>query len=150
MQRPNVGVGVGVMMIRDGKILLGLRNPDPVKAGSALHGEGTWTDPGGKLRFGESLGDCACREVAEETGMHLKKARVFCVSEDMVGDAHFVTIGMVADEFEGEPKVMEPDIIEWRWFPLDDLPRPLYPAFKKILDNYLEGRVHRNDVHGKA
>lgn len=41
------GLGVGVMIIKDDQILLGLRNPDKIKASSELQGEGTWTMPGG-------------------------------------------------------------------------------------------------------
>lgn len=42
------GLGVGVMIIKDDQILLGLRNPDKIKASSELQGEGTWTMPGGE------------------------------------------------------------------------------------------------------
>jgi hypothetical protein len=34
-----VGVGFGVMILRDGKVLLGQRHVDPTKADSELHGE---------------------------------------------------------------------------------------------------------------
>ena len=43
------GVGFGVMILKQGRILLGKRHSDPDKADSELHGEGTWTMPGGKL-----------------------------------------------------------------------------------------------------
>ena len=46
-QRPKVGVGI--MILKDGKVLLGKRNDDAEKASSDLHGEGTWTMPGGNL-----------------------------------------------------------------------------------------------------
>jgi 8-oxo-dGTP diphosphatase len=68
-----VGAGVGVMIFSDGKILLGKRHSDPQKADSELHGEGTWTMPGGKLDFGESFEQGACREVFEETGIKLSE-----------------------------------------------------------------------------
>jgi len=137
IEQKKVRVGFGVMMLRDGKVLLGKRHADPAKADSELHGEATWTMPGGKLEFGESFEDGARREVAEETGIRLGSVRVACVNNDMVPDAHFVTIGMIADDFEGEAKVMEPDeITEWRWFPLDALPAPLYFPSAKLLENY--------------
>ena len=40
---------MGIMVMdKNERILLGLRNDDVVKASSELHGEGTWTMPGGK------------------------------------------------------------------------------------------------------
>ncbi|MEI6673270.1 MAG: hypothetical protein WCL02_08415 [bacterium] len=35
----NIGVGFGVMILRDKKVLLGQRHTDPTKADSELHGE---------------------------------------------------------------------------------------------------------------
>ena len=57
------GVGVGVMVLRDNKILLGLKNPDKVKVSTELRGEGTWTMPDGKVEFMETLVDAAKREL---------------------------------------------------------------------------------------
>lgn len=145
MQAPTkkVGIGFGVMMLRDGKLLLGRRHADPEKADSELHGEGTWTMPGGKLEYSESFEEGAAREVKEETGMTLTSARVLCVNNDKNEHAHFVTVGLVADEFTGEPAVMEPDeIVEWKWFALDALPAPLYFPSEKILRNYHEQKFY--------
>ncbi len=141
-----IGAGVGVMFFRNGKVLLGRRHQDPQKADSELHGEGTWTMPGGKLDFGESFEQGACREVFEETGMKLSKEnlKVISVSNDIVEDAHFITIGLFCDNFNGEPKVMEPDeIVEWKWFALDNLPSPIFFPSEKILKNYLNGKFYK-------
>lgn len=138
MEKPKVGVGFGVMVVRDGKVLLGRRHEDPEKADSELHGEGTWTMPGGKLEFGESFEDGARREVLEETGVDIPASslQVICVANDVAGDAHFVTVGLLCGEYPGEPRVMEPDeITEWGWFPLDSLPSPLFFPSREILDN---------------
>ena len=146
IQKPitkKAGVGFGVMMMRDGKILLGKRHADPAKADSELHGEGTWTMPGGKLEFGESFEEGARREVLEETGVKLGATNVICVNNDRVADAHFVTIGLFSEDFTGDAGVMEPDeIVEWRWFELDNLPKPLYFPSAKILENYREGKFY--------
>jgi len=138
------GVGVGVMIVKDGKVLLGKRHIDPQKASSALHGEGTWTMPGGKLHFKEELEEVAFREAFEETGITIdkRKLKIINVSNDIVVDAHFVTVGFLCQDFEGEPKVMEPDeIVEWQWFSLDNLPHPLYFPSEKILKKYLERQL---------
>ena len=66
-------VGVGVMLVKNGKVLLGRRHSDAEKASSELHGEGTWTMPGGKLDFHEELADAGFREVKEETGIEVDK-----------------------------------------------------------------------------
>jgi 8-oxo-dGTP diphosphatase len=140
------GVGFGVMLVKDGKVLLGHRHSDAEKASSELHGEGTWTMPGGKLEFQESPEDGAVREVREEIGLTIEKRalKLVSVSNDMVHDAHFITLGFLCSEFTGEPSVMEPDeITEWRWFPLDALPSPLYFPSERVLKNYREGEIYR-------
>lgn len=132
-----VGVGFGIMLLRDDKVLLGKRHTDPKKADSELNLVGTWTMPGGGLEYGESFEEGATRELMEETGMKLNSVKVICVNEDMNEFAHFVTIGMFCDDFEGEPKVLEPDeITEWDWFDLDDLPEPMYFPSVHVLENY--------------
>lgn len=141
-----VGAGFGVMVLKDGKVLLGHRHSDPEKADSLMHGEGTWTMPGGKLHFGEDLKEAACRELLEETGIKISKdkLKVISVTNDVVYDAHFVTVGFLYQDFEAEPKVMEPDeITEWQWFDLNQLPSPIFFPSEKIIKNYLAREVYK-------
>ncbi len=131
------------------KVLLGQRHPDPVKADSAMHGEGTWTMPGGKLHFGESFEEGACREVMEEIGVKIepKDLKVISLTNDIVSDAHFVTIGMLCEIKDGkcEPRVMEPDeITKWKWFDLNALPKPLFKPSEKVIKNYKAGKIYEN------
>lgn len=142
-----VGVGFGVMVLKEGKVLLDRRHDNPEKASSLMHGEGTWTMPGGKLHFGEDLKEAALRELSEETGLQAQKEdlKIISVTNDIVPDAHFVTIGFLCEKFEGEPKVMEPDeIVKWQWFELDKLPSPLYFPSGKILKNYFDKEIYKN------
>ena len=145
MEKKRVGAGVGVFVLRDGRVLLGRRHDDPEKADSELHGEGTWTMPGGKLEFGESFEQAIVRELLEETGIQAKKIKLISVTNDYVGDAHFITLGFLCTDFEGEPKVMEPDeITEWAWFSLGDLPKKIFKPSEKIMKNFLENEIYKH------
>jgi ADP-ribose pyrophosphatase YjhB (NUDIX family) len=54
-------VGVGAVIVRDGRALIVRRAHEPRK--------GEWSVPGGLLHLGESLADAVRREVREETGL---------------------------------------------------------------------------------
>ncbi|MFA5048100.1 MAG: NUDIX domain-containing protein [Patescibacteria group bacterium] len=142
-EKKKVGAGFGVMFLRDGKVLLGHRHDDPEKASSMLNGAGTWTMPGGKLDFGETFEEGAIREVQEETGLIINKVRVICVNQDIIETVHFITVGLLAEDFFGEPQAMEPDeITEWQWFDLSNLPSPLYFPSAEILENYKQNKFY--------
>ena len=137
------GVGVGVLVLKDNKVLLGLRNSDKEKAGSELQGQGTWTMPGGKVEFMEKLVDAAKRELEEETSLVATNLELLCISDDMTDTAHFVTVGFIAKEYIGEVKAMEPEtILEWKWFSLDELPENLYKPSKKCIEKYKSGIIY--------
>ncbi len=145
-EKKKVGAGFGVMVLRHGKILLGQRHIDPEKADSELSGEGTWTMPGGKMEYGESFEKGAYRELKEETGMEIKDVKVITVENSVGPNAQFITVGMVAEDATGEPKIMEPDeITKWEWFDINNLPKPMFPPSQYIIDCYKKGVFYKND-----
>ena len=141
---PGARVGCAVMLLKDGKVLLGHRHPDPEKASSELHGEGTWTLPGGKVDFGETLLEAAGREVLEECGIEVGDLEIISIGDEIIPGKHFVTIGFLCRDFSGGPEIREPnEITEWKWFEMDKLPSPMFFPAKKIIDNYLDKRLYK-------
>lgn len=133
-ERPKVGIGV--LIVRDGKILLGER------IGS--FGSGTFSLPGGHLEFGESLEETAAREVREETGLENVTIKdLFSVSNDIAYDKHFVTLCFLAESAEGEPFPAEPEKCRvWQWYSPDNLPENIFLPSKKAIQNWLAGTTY--------
>lgn len=124
-------VGVGVLIFRDGRLLLGCRK--------GSHGAGCWSAPGGHLEFGESPEACARREVLEETGLTLGHiVRGPWVNDVFVSEQkHYVTLFCIAHlpAGEGEPENLEPEKCEgWQWFDWHDLPQPLFLPLKNLIE----------------
>jgi 8-oxo-dGTP diphosphatase len=132
--------GNGIVIVnKQGKVLLGKRHDDPIKADSDLHGEGTWSLPGGKIDFGEKAKDSIWREVYEETSIRLNKnkMKIITIQDEIVPDAHYLTLGWLCRDFLGEAKVMEPDeMTKWKWFDINNLPSPLYKPAIPMLKTY--------------
>lgn len=144
MEVKHIRAGCGIMVFNnEGKLLLGLRNDDASKADSELHEEGTWTMPGGNIEYGETFEEAGIREAKEETGLDIKDLEVICVQTDKNEFAHYVSVGMIAHSYEGNPKAMEPDeIIKWDWFSLDCLPENIFSPSKKTIDCYLNKKFY--------
>ena len=124
------GVGVGVCIRKDGKVLMGKR-----KGGWM---PGTWAFPGGKLAMNEGLEECAVREILEETGVKISNIRLAAFTNDIDREEgiHYLTLFYVADWKSGEPLVMEPDKCEeWKWSHWDALPQPLFISTRNLIDS---------------
>ena len=122
-----VRVGVGVFILQsadkdleDPRFLIGKR--------LNAHGAGTWALPGGHLEFGETLEECAAREVEEETGLRAEHLRFLTATNDYMPqeDKHYVTMFMVCDRSDGDarPQIMEAEKCEvWEWASWKDVLR---------------------------
>jgi 8-oxo-dGTP diphosphatase len=134
-QRPKVGVGV--MVLKDGKVLMTKRK--------GSHGAGEYSFPGGHLEYTESFEDCATRETKEECGIEIKNIRFsFLTNVKKYAPKHYVHVGLVADWSSGEPKTMEPEKAgEWKWFDLDKLPdEPIFEFCKLAFGSYKTGKTY--------
>ncbi len=131
-----IKVGVGVLIISNDKVLLGHRVSNYEDTGGIHEGD-SWTCPGGKQEYNETIVECAIRETLEETNLDISDIKVFNAEDDISVDRHFITIHVIANSFRGELKVMEPDKIdEWKWFDLDNLPNNLYSPSRKEIEAF--------------
>lgn len=123
-------VGIGTIIIKDGKVLLGRRVTE--------HGKETWSVPGGHLEFKEEIEEGCIREVKEETNINIKNLKFVTVTNNIFPDEnmHSITIFMRADYDSGEIKVNEPENFrDVGWFDWDNLPQPLFLPMKILVES---------------
>jgi len=127
-----VRVGVGVIINKDKKMLLMKRR--------GSHEAGTWAPPGGHIDFGESIADCAKREVKEEIGIEIKNLKVAGLTEDFFKKEkkHYITIWLISDWKSGKPKICNKEMSKINWFGWNHLPKPLFLPLK----NLIKGKVY--------
>jgi len=101
-------VGVGGVIIEDGRALLIRRGSEPLR--------GEWSIPGGTLELGESLQEGVARELREETGLEVRVLDVIEVFDRIFADEnlpslerkrgprfHFVIVDYLCERIGGEP-----------------------------------------------
>jgi 8-oxo-dGTP diphosphatase len=120
------GVGVGVALVEEGKILLVRRGHDP--------GKGLWAVPGGKVDFGETLREAAVREVREETGLEVEVGRVIWAGEHVSDDVHIVLIDFLGTVTGGALEAAD-DADRAEWVALTEAADyPLTPTMYDLVD----------------
>lgn len=122
-------VGTGVIVEKDGKILIGKR--------LSSHGAGTYMIPGGHLEFGETFEECAAREVLEEAGVAIKNITLVCVRNDIEYGKHYIALGMHAEWESGELHDEAGISEEWEWLDPHQLPEPMFPPTKRNIESWL-------------
>jgi len=134
MAEEHIKVGVGLLILKDGKVLTGKRK--------GSFGAGEYGLVGGHVEYGETLEQAILRELAEECGVQVKNLRMLCVSDLMTyRPRHYVDVGFVADWAGGEPQVLEPDKREaWHWIDIDALPGHLFGTFSEYVEAYKTGK----------
>jgi 8-oxo-dGTP diphosphatase len=111
-------VGVGAVIVQDGRVVLVRRLAEPLK--------GEWSIPGGMLELGEKLREGTAREALEETGLVVDVGEVLDVFDAIYPDAggrtqyHYVLIDFVCRPAGGELQASS-DAAEVRWVAVDEL-----------------------------
>jgi ADP-ribose pyrophosphatase len=116
-QRPIVGVGA--IVIREGKVLLVKRAAAPSR--------GLWAIPGGSLELGETIQKGAEREILEETGIRIKAGAPVYAFDFLEHDErgrlkyHFVIVDVEGEYVAGEVQAAD-DALDARWVSPEELP----------------------------
>ncbi len=105
-------VGVGAVIVQDGRVVVVKRASEPLK--------GRWSVPGGMLELGEKLREATAREVLEETGLQVEVGEVVDVFDAIYVDPagltqyHYVLIDFLCRPIGGELQAGS-DVSEARW-----------------------------------
>jgi 8-oxo-dGTP diphosphatase len=128
---------------RDGALLL-VRHEKPGR-------EPYWVLPGGRLVPGETIPECAERELLEETGLEGRFASVLYVSEFLREGRHTVDVTARVEVWHGkarlgrDPEVgegLDPTLKEVRWVEIRGLEEiPLLPGWikERLLEDAARG-----------
>lgn len=129
-ERPAFPIGVNVLVVKEGKLLLGQRKN--------TSGEGDWGLPGGHLEKGERMEDGARRELEEETGLRADLEFVN-LANGWNREPHYIHASFLARNIQGEPRLMEPEkCSEWKWFSLDNLPKNIFVGHRQTIEAFLK------------
>lgn len=133
-----VVVGVGIIIEKDKKILVGKRIGNHAPGYSIAGG---WVEPG------ETFEEAAIREAKEETNLTIKTPKVICITNNLETfkkeGMHTISIMVLVTQFSGKLKVMEPEKCEsWEWVDPKKLPTPHFDASKNGVKCYLKGKFY--------
>ncbi len=125
-------VGVGAIVIKDGRVLLVKRGIEPSK--------GLWAIPGGSVELGETLQEAAEREIMEETGLVIRAGKPIYtfdfIERDDAGRIrfHFTIVDVIGDYVSGTPNA-DDDALEARWISPGELKElPVSKSTLKVLE----------------
>ena len=111
-------VGVGAVIVSEGKLLLEKRSNEPSK--------GKWTIPGGLVDLGESIEQAVIRETKEETCLDVEGPRLIDVVDNVDLDEagkvkyHFVIVDYIV-KIKGGTVEAASDAEDLRWVPLSEV-----------------------------
>ena len=117
-------------------IVLVRRNDEILLVRDAAWPAGRYSLPAGFLGLGESLEECAAREVKEETGIDITD--ITYVGSQSWPFPSQVMVGFVARYAGGELVVDHTELEDARWFPISGLPTlpPTRSIARRIIDTF--------------
>ncbi len=129
-----IDIAAGCIVVANERLLLARREDPPY--------QGWWSIPGGRPLSGETLAECARREVLEETGIAVKILGIAGLAERFWESEKDLSSGWVIVNFIGTPETAgdfsEPgrmaDGENLVWASVDSLPVPLVPGIAAFLD----------------
>ena len=101
--------------------------------------------PGGRLEYGESFEECACREMKEETGLFVEAGKILYLSEALSPDRskHIVNVFITAKVTGGELCLGDESVLAGvDYIPVHKLAQGLkvFPPVGKQIVELAEGR----------
>lgn len=127
-------VGVGALILDDGKLLLIRRGAQP--------GQGKWSIPGGLVELGENVQDAMIRETKEEVGLDVEAVKLMDVFDSVTLDDqgriqyHFVVVNFLARIVGGTVRTAS-DILEAKWVPVEEVERfTLTDSFRRFFEKH--------------
>lgn len=126
IQWRNPVVGVAIIVMDEGRILLGKRSRGQYKD--------HWCIPCGYVEYHEEIRAAAAREFLEETGLEVRIGEVYTAHSNFHNpDLHTVGIWFHAEVIGGELAASD-DLVEVEYFPLDQLPELMaFPTDLEVL-----------------
>lgn len=109
---------------------------------------GSYFLPGGRVDKGESLEDCARREVFEETNIKIDQLGIHGIYRKFIDYKHDNLIVFSTSDVENEDEILADDIeiLEAKWFSLDNLPTDIHAGMLRRIQEYAK---NSNEVFTK-
>ncbi|HEY1487350.1 MAG TPA: NUDIX domain-containing protein [Micromonosporaceae bacterium] len=105
---------------------------------------GFWAFPAGTMELGESISECAVREVFEETGLNARAVTLVGIysnvehvgTPNMFGHKYqFITVVFRVDAYDGELVRVTDETTDAAFYRPEDLPEPLSDSIRRTLDD---------------
>jgi 8-oxo-dGTP diphosphatase len=118
-------VGVGAIIIEDGRVALVKRGRPPLL--------GEWSIPGGAMEIGETVREAVAREASEETGLRVEVQDLLGVFDRLLRDEegkiryHYLLVDFLCRRLAGDICAGS-DADETAWFTPDELKQLPLPA----------------------